>query len=110
MSKPDKKLGQGAITTGAGTLLYTVPTDYKAHVKNIDVCNTTSSTLTAAIHLVPVGVAVGTSNMLFPTVKVLANSMIQWEGNQVLNAGDFIQGIGSGAGITVNISGEEDRK
>lgn len=104
-----KKLGQGSLGTGSGTLLYTVPTGYRGSVRDIDICNTTSGTLTVAIHLVPVGVAVGTSNMLFPTVSIDANTIIQWSGDQVLNAGDFIQGIGSAAGITVNISGEEVR-
>jgi hypothetical protein len=47
--------------------------------------------------------------MLFPTVSMPANSMVQWSGIQVLNAGDFIQGIGSGAGITCNITGDEAR-
>jgi len=104
-----KKLNQSAIATGAGTLIYTVPTQYKASVNNIDVCNTTSGTLTIAIHLVPAGGAAATSNMLFPTVSIDANTMIQWSGNQILNSGDFIQGIGSASGITVNVSGNEDR-
>lgn len=104
-----KKLGQSAITTGGGTLIYTVPTGYKAIIQNIDVCNTTSGSLTPAIHLVAVGGSASTSNMLFPNPSMDAYTMVQWQGNQVLNAGDFIQGIGSGSGITVNISGEEER-
>ena len=35
--------------------------------------------------------------------------MTHWSGVQVLNAGDFIQGIGSGSGITVHITGNEVR-
>lgn len=104
-----KKLGQGAITTGAGTLIYTVPTGMRTEVLDINVANTTAGGLTCALHLVPVGVAVGTSNMLLPTVSVPANTIVQWQGVQVLNAGDFIQGIGSGAGLTVNITGNETR-
>lgn len=104
-----KKLAQGAVGTGAGTLLYTVPTQYRTEVVDINVCNTTSGALSFSLHLVPVGGSVTTSNMLFPAVSIPANSMIQWNGNQVLNAGDFIQGIGSGSGCTVNISGNEVR-
>ena len=104
-----KKLGQGAITTGAGTLLYTVPTGMRAEVLDICLANTTAGALTCALHLVPVGVAVGASNMMYPTVSIAANTLVTWSGVQVLNAGDFIQGIGSGAGITVNISGREVR-
>jgi hypothetical protein len=104
-----KKLGRGAITTGGGTLVYTVPTGMKAEVMDVCVANTTTGTLTCALHLVPTGSSADTTNMLFPTVSIPANTIVHWTGNQVLNAGDFIQGIGSGAGITVNISGEEGR-
>jgi hypothetical protein len=104
-----KKLAQGAIGTGSGTLAYTVPSSYRTEVKNIDICNTTTAPLTCALHLVPTGVAVAASNMLFPTVSIPANTMVKWCGMQVLNAGDFIQVIGSGSGLTMNISGDEMR-
>lgn len=104
-----KKLGQGAITTGAGTLIYTVPSGMRTDVTDINIANTTVGALTCALHLVPTGVAVAASNMLFPTVSVPANTLIQWTGIETLNAGDFIQGIGSASGITVNISGVEYR-
>jgi len=104
-----QKLGRGAIAVSPGTTIYTVPTGYKAIVKNIDVCNTTTGSLTASIYLVPTGSSASTANMLFPATTVLANTMTQWTGEQVLNAGDFIQGIGSAAGITVNVSGEVER-
>lgn len=104
-----KKLAQGAVGTGSGTLLYTVPSNYQTRVMDICIANTGASPLTCAIHLVPSGVAVGTSNMLFPTVRVPGNTIVQWTGDQTLTAGDFIQGIGSASGLTVNISGEEIR-
>lgn len=104
-----KKLGSGAITTGSGTLLYTVPTGYKADVNQIDIANTTANAISCAIYLVPVGGSATTSNILFPTVSVPANTLIQWTGVQHLNTGDFIQGVGGAAGITVHISGEETR-
>lgn len=104
-----KKLAQGAIGTGTGTLAYTVPTGYKAAVIDINLSNTTAAALTCAVHLVPAGVVVAASNMLFPTVSIPANTLIQWSGIQELNAGDFIQAIGSGAGLTMNITGDEYR-
>src|SRR5512139_179672 len=104
-----KKLAQGAIGTGAGTLGYTVPTGYKTIVTHIDVCNTTAGSLNLSLHLVPVGIAVGTSNMLVPASPIAAVTMFQWTGEQLLNAGDFIQAIGSGSGLTMNITGEEFR-
>lgn len=104
-----KKLGQGAITTGGGTLLYTVPTGMRTEVLDINIANTTAGALTCAIHLVPTSASATTSNMLFPTVSVPANTLVQWTGLQVLNAGDFIQGIGSASGLTVTASGNDYR-
>ena len=104
-----KKLFQGAITTGSGVLCYTVPTGYRCTVRDIVIANTTASSINVRVHLVPTGVAVGTTNAMFYDVAVPANTTIQWTGTQVLNTGDFIQGIGSASGITLNISGEETR-
>lgn len=104
-----KKLGKGAVGTGAGTLMYTVPTGFETDVLCIDACNTTAGALTLALHLVPSGGSATTSNMQFPAVSISANTMIQWTGTQHLNAGDFIQAIGSGSGITLNITGDEYR-
>ncbi len=104
-----KTLGQGSITTGAGTLLYTVPTGIRTEVYDVIIANTTSGSLTCSIHLVPTGVAVGTSNAMFSSVAIPGNTTVHWSGIQCLNAGDFIQGIGSGSGLTVNITGNEGR-
>ena len=104
-----KKLAQGAIGTGAGTLLYTVPTGIRTEVYDVLIANTTSGSLNCSIHLVPTGVAVGTSNAMFSSVPIPGNTTIHWSGIQVLNAGDFIQGISSASGLTVNITGDEGR-
>ncbi len=104
-----KKLGTGAVTTGGGTLVYTVPTGMRTEVKDIVVANTTGSPIDASLHLVPVGGSASASNAFFSAVEIPANTTVSWCGVQVLNAGDFIQGIGSGAGLTVHISGDEYR-
>ncbi len=104
-----KKLGTGAITTGSGTLVYIVPTGIRTEVLDIAIANSGSSSLTCALHLVPSGGSASTSNVMFPTVTIPGNTMVHWSGIQILNAGDFIQGIGSSAGITVHVSGEEKR-
>lgn len=104
-----KRLGQAAITTGTGTLIYTAPTGYRTELRDICIANTGVSAITCKLHLAPVGVAVGTSNLLFPDVSIPCNTLVQWTGVQVMNAGDFIQGIGSAAGITVTITGDELR-
>lgn len=104
-----KKLFQGAITTGSGTLCYTVPTGIRTEVYDVIIANTTTGSLTCSLHLVPTGVAVGTSNAMFSSVSIPANTTVHWSGIQCLNAGDFIQGIGNSAGMTVNITGQEYR-
>ena len=104
-----KRLGQSAVTTGAGTLIYTVPTGYKTSVMNIDIANTNGTSNTFALHLVASGGSATAANTLVPTVSVDGHTMIQWSGNQMLSAGDFIQAIGGSSGMTVTVSGEESR-
>lgn len=108
-----KKMAQGAIAATPGTLAYTVPSGrkfvYEAKVTCIDIANTTGGALSISLYLVPVGGTPSASNMLLPAVSIAANTALQWKGEQVLNAGDFIQAIGSATGLTMNISGEEYR-
>ena len=104
-----KKLGRGAIGTGAGTLIYTVPSQFKVDVTDIDVANTTAAAVTLILHLVPSGDSPATATQFCPTISIPANTMFQWAGQQTLNAGDFIQAIGSGAGLNIHVSGDEYR-
>lgn len=104
-----KKLFQGSVGTGSGTLLYTVPGGYRTDVVDINIANTTTSNITFRLHLVPSGVSVGASNALFYDVLLYANSTMQWTGVQALGPGDYIQAIASASGITANISGDEHR-
>ncbi|MFA6204540.1 MAG: hypothetical protein WC710_15285 [Gallionella sp.] len=105
-----KRLARGAVGTGTGTLAYTVPSGYRAKVTDIDIANTTAADLTVILCLVPAGDSVAAANRLMPTMRVPANKLIQWTGAQELSTGDFIQVIGSGAGLTMHISGEEGRQ
>lgn len=103
------KLGQAAMPTTVGTL-YTVPASTRTFVKDIDICNTSTSQLSATVYLVPSGGTAGTGNILIPSVPIQPASvggMFQWSGTQVLNAGDTIQTLGSAAGLTINVSGGE---
>ena len=103
------KLGSGGAGTGAGTLLYTVPQGYSTEVVDINIANTTAGTLNCSIHFVVSGGSVATTNALFYQVPILAYSVEHWTGIQTLNSGDFIQAIGSGAGLTLFINGIEGR-
>jgi len=102
-----KKLAQAALAIDAGTLLYTVPNTCHTEVLCIDIANTTADPLACTIHLVPKGGAPAAANMLFPAVVIAAKTLREWRGTQALNQGDFIQGIGSAAGLTANITGIE---
>lgn len=104
-----KKLFTGAVPTSAGSAEYTVPTGYKTNLTNIDICNTGATALTLTGYLVPTGGTAGTANTFIPTVTINPYTMFKWCGEQILNAGDFIQLVGSGAGLTAHVSGEEIR-
>jgi len=98
------KLGLAALTTSEAAIV-TVPDLARAFVKTIDVCNTTAGPLTFDLYLVPDGETAGTDNALAYQVSLGANSLFQWTGTQILDAGDTIQAKASAAGITVHVSG-----
>ena len=100
------KLGQAALTATVA-VIYTTPALSKTYVKQIDICNTTGGTLTVNVHLVPVSGTAGTANAIYYTFSVAANSVLQWKGIQVMNAGDTLQAKGSSTGLTLTASGGE---
>lgn len=104
-----KRLAQSQIGTGAGTLLYTTPKEYKCDLYDICIANTTAAPLNVTLHIVPSGGSPSASTQLFPAVEVPANTLVHWTGRQTLSSEDFIQGIGSGSGVTITITGEEYR-
>lgn len=100
------KLGRGSIGATVSTF-YTVPALTRTFVKDIDIANTTSTTINATVYLVESGGTAGTSNALLYAVMIPANGTLQWTGSQILHAGDTIQALGSTTGLTINISGGE---
>jgi len=100
------KLGQAAITTGA-TTLYTAPASTRAMVKEIDVVNTTAGSATFDVYLVPLSGTAGTGNAMFYQQPLNANETLQWNGLQVMNAGETIQIKASTTGLTITASGAE---
>jgi len=103
-----KKLIQPiAAGTGTGTKAYIVPTGGNAVVRDMEIANTTAGTLAFTCHFVPSGLSVAATNMLFPSVSIPANSIVQWSGEMKLDSGDFVQVISSGSGLTFHMSGDE---
>lgn len=105
-----KQLGQAAITTGSGVLVYTVPTGMETDVQDFMIANTTGSPITCSLHFVASGGSATTSNALMKSVSIPGYTSIHWCGNQHMTAAGFIQAIGSAAGLTITVSGTEIRK
>lgn len=100
------KLGQAAITVATATL-YTVPASTRTLVKQLDICNTTTSGINVSVYLVPAAGSASTSNALLYTSPVPPLGNLQWNGVQVLNVNDTIQTSASATGCTIIASGGE---
>lgn len=101
-----KRLGQAAITTSYATI-YTTPDNTRTFVKDIDIVNTTGSTINIYISLVPLAGTPGTDNALFYANPLPAHTTMQWAGSQILVAGEFISVKASATGCTIHVSGAE---
>jgi len=100
------KLGQGAVGITPSTF-YTVPSNTRTFVKDIDVCNTTAVAKLIRVYLVPSGDSAGTANALFYDLTIPGNGSLQWTGSQILDVGDTIQAEADAVGCTLNASGGE---
>jgi hypothetical protein len=100
------RLGQGEIATSPSfTTLRTTPVDSVDLVKNIDIANNSTLERIVSIHLVASGDSPSNANIIFPSVTVYANQVVQWSGIQVQDAEGTIQAQADGAGVCVTISG-----
>jgi hypothetical protein len=97
------------------------PTTVQTYLKDMDICNTTSSSISVYIFIVQNGstavangngiytggVYNGLGNALFYNTPIPANSVVQWTGTQILNPGDSIQGFATATGCVLTISGAQ---
>ncbi len=100
------KLGQAAITVGV-TTLYTVPAATRTLLKEFSIANTTGAAINARVFLVPAAGVAGTANAFLYDVAVPANNALQYNGVQVMNAGETIQIQAAAVGLTITASGAE---
>lgn len=100
------QLGQAVLTTSY-TTLYTVPASTRTYVKQMDICNTTGSSINVFVSLVPPAGTAGAGNALFYNTTLAGYSTLSWTGTQILNAQDTIQVKASGVGCTITASGGE---
>jgi hypothetical protein len=94
-----------AQTTVSVTTIYTVPLRARTILQNIDIVNTSGSTATFDIYLVPQNNSASTANALYYQYSVTANNNAQWRGQQVLDSQQTIQIKGNSTAITITISG-----
>lgn len=97
-------MGSAELTVGLATIR-TTPVDSKDIVKQIDIANSNALTAAVAVHLVPSGDAADETNMLFPSVEIPRNTVLNWNGVQVLDAGATIQASSTISDVTIIISG-----
>jgi hypothetical protein len=100
------KLGQAAITVGV-TTLYTVPASTRTLLKEFSIANTTAAAINVRVFLVPSAGVAGTANAFLYDVAVPNNNALQYDGIQVMNAGDTIQIQAAAGGLTITASGAE---
>jgi hypothetical protein len=100
------KLGQAAITVGV-TTLYTVPAATRTLLKELSIANTTAAAINVRVFLVPSAGAAGTANAFLYDIPVPNNNALQYDGIQVMNAGDTIQIQAAAVGLTITASGAE---
>ena len=84
------RLAQATCTT-TYLAVYTCPTDARAYMKDIMVCNGTEGAGTININIVPDTQTVGASNVIYSNYPLAAHTTFQWKGTQILNQGDTIQ-------------------
>ena len=100
------KLGQAAITTGV-TTLYTVPASTRTLLKEFSIANTTGADINVRVFLVPSGGTAGTGNAFLYDVPVPTADALQYNGVQVMTAGETIQIQAAATGLTITASGAE---
>lgn len=98
------RLIQVGITT-AYVSIYTAPAGSRVYVKDIDICNTGSTTSNVYLHMVPVGDSVSTSNALFYNMAIPPYTTVQWTGSQIMNAGDTLRVKATTSGCAISITG-----
>lgn len=100
------KLGQAAITTSV-TTLYAVPANCRTMLKEFNISNTTGAPINVRVFLVPAAGSASTNNAFLYDVQVPANNALQYNGLQIMNAGETIQIQAASVGLTITASGAE---
>lgn len=109
MSVAAKALINSGYASNSLTTLYTCPALTVALIDKFTANNTSGSTATVDIYIVPSGGSAGVSNKLVSALSLTAGQILDVGlQNHILNAGDFIAAQASAASaIVVRASGRE---
>lgn len=89
------------------TTIRTTPAGVRDLIKTMDIANNNGAAVTVSVYLVPSGGTADASNRLVPGVSIAANSVFQWSGTQIMEAGGTIQATASTTDVTLTASGGE---
>jgi len=108
MTFTEKNIARQAVNSTAETL-YTVPASTVSVIKDIHICNNSTTNCYVSLWLVPNGGSVSNENIMFYQWDIPANDFAHWAGYQILDtAGDSIVAQSETANqITITISGAE---
>ena len=108
MAFAEVRLGAGRPTDTSNLTIYTVPAKTDTVIKNIQVCNTTSSAATCRVFLTPSGDTADQTTAILYDFNIPANQAINWELWQVLTAsGTVVVRSDTASALTFTCSGME---
>jgi hypothetical protein len=110
MALTSKCLCEGTQLGTAASTLYTAPANTIATLKKVTLTNTSAGALTYTLYAVPTGGTAGPSNTIASARNIAAGQTVEVYDlcNHVLNTGDSVQGLASGAtAVSIRISGFE---
>jgi hypothetical protein len=103
-----KQLGQGRYNDTSVNTVYTTPALTTTIIKNIHICNTTSSSATFRLFLGSSGATADQSSAIFYDFPIPPNSFMQDSGSHILSAAGTIKfSEGTANALTITIDGME---
>ena len=93
------------VTSLAGPVGFTMTQPFVL-IKHIRAMNRTAGALTLTLYKGATGGSTAGTEFGFPGISIPANSYLDFYTEARFDAADFLTGIGSGVGITLNIAGE----
>jgi len=108
MANTFKRLGSSRPTDTSNTTVYTTPTSTTTIIKSIRICNTTDTSVTARIFLVPSGGTADETTAIYWEFDIPPYSTLSDDGSHVLEAaGTFQVRTATASALNFTISGLE---